>query len=222
MAQDDKVALVGELLARCAPWVRAYVGPRLWEVMDVECPVEPGRYYRMHDGKMAAENGGVALVEHDVILVAITCSLPYVRDTLHHEIWHVADLRAGGLNQEDVAAVDASVARGVAQPTAYLNSAWERRARAYAAWAVAYDEGWRPAAILGIPLSRTDRVFGYVYSGSYARDVAARRRIRPRLLPGQAAARRAISAAKSLVKVATAWPVLPVVAASAVYLFLAR
>ncbi len=79
--------------------------------------------------------------------------------------------------------VDRAAARGQPRPGQYLDSAVERRARLYECWASAWDEGWRPVAVLGRPLRRVDRVCAYVRSGRLARDVARGRNVLPRLGP---------------------------------------
>jgi hypothetical protein len=57
----------------------------------------------------------------------------------------------------------------------------------------AYTEGWRPASSADVPILRLDRVFLYVYSGALARDVAAKRCLLPRTLPGVNFGRRVLN-----------------------------
>lgn len=174
MVQSAAVlAAVTTTATRCAPWLRCYVGPRLWSV----CAEDQGDWcscsavwQRLPDGRIEYEHTGLACwpAGAGVVLVARSRGLPKVMTTVHHEIWHAVEHT--GLAPDDVAVIDVVAARGTEQPGHYLASALERRARLYAAWASARDEGWRP----GCPLRRVDRVCEYVYSGGLARDVARR------------------------------------------------
>ena len=191
--------LVRSVATRCVPWVKVVVGPRPW------CDVEPGndlssfrRVRILPDGRQIYELGGQAFRrgevpdgEAEVILVSSWTSPTGALGILHHETWHVVESH---VHEADFDAVNAVVGRGVALPGTYMDSALERRARTYEKWACAYDEGWRPVCLLGIPVSRVDRIFLSVYRGDLAADLAAGRPVAERLFPGERAVR-AVTAA---------------------------
>ncbi len=180
----EALAAVAAVVTRCALWARVYVGPRLWsvaataDVADYDC--RPTVRHQP-DGRTEYEHHGRACWGDRVILCTSAARLPAVLATVHHEVWHEVEHTC--LSAADVAAVDCAAARGDARPGEYLASAVERRARLYEAWASAHDEGWRPAALLGWPLRRVDRVCAYVHSGALARDVARGRAVRSRVGP---------------------------------------
>lgn len=94
-------------------------------------------------------------------------------ETLHHEIWHAVECHH--LSPEAVEIVSTAVEGGRHRPGYYLASAVERRARLYASWACAVDEGHQLVLSkrTGEPVSELDRVFLHVYSGELARAVTA-------------------------------------------------
>jgi hypothetical protein len=121
------------------------------------------------------------------ILIARYANLSVALPTLFHEIWHaVEDL----LDPEDKDVINAAAARGRPYEGYYLSSAIERRARFAESAMMVFEEGHRPISLFGIPLSRTDRIIAYVHNGALARDVAAGKKIGPRLFPGQRMIRR--------------------------------
>lgn len=168
------VDAVAEVCTRCAPWLRCYIGPALW------CMVPDGRslaeYRAVHllpNGRWAARIAGQAWRSADIILVSTAHqSMPEVLDTAHHEIWHAVE---NWLSSVARAVVDAAVADGRAYPSAYLDSAGERRARLYAAWASAVDEGLPLVADprTGLPLGELEHVLHYVYAGRLAAAMVA-------------------------------------------------
>lgn len=141
-----------EIVSRCAAWCRLYVAPRVvHQGQEVDGCYEPG--------------------EPSVIAIAVGGGVISAADTAHHECWHAAE---EWLSDDALAVVSAAVARGVPRPGAVLASAAERRARLYAAWALAIDEGYEvPAAADGTPLGPLDRVFLAVYRGQLAAAVLA-------------------------------------------------
>ncbi len=115
-----------------------------------------------------------------MVLVGVCCGTTSALATLWHELWHALEYY---LPPGDLAAVDRAAAGGIALPGAYLDSAIERRARLAESWLSAYGEGWRPAALLGWPLRRVDRILLHLHSGRLARDVARYGAGRSRLGP---------------------------------------
>jgi hypothetical protein len=206
---EDTLAAMREVATRCVPWVRVYVGPRLWSIADSEEDFACRSVVAdLPDGRKAYEHNGVALLTKGAIMVSAKATLPWVMATLHHEIWHEVERNA--LSREDIEAVTAAVRSGQQRPGGYLDSVYERRARAYEWWACAYDEGWRPVSVAGVPVDRVDRVFLYVYSGSLARD---RRNgaARPQRLPGV----HEVRVAGRMLLSSFAWPFTPIWAAAA-------
>ena len=180
----ETLAAVTAVVSRCAPWVRDYLGPRLWsacDTADVDDYACRPSVRHLPGGRTEYEHHGRACWDKEVILCTSGCRLPAALATVHHEVWHAVERTC--LAAADVAAMDRAAARGDPRPGDYLASAVERRARLYESWACAHDEGWRPAALLGWPLRRVDRVCAYVHSGALARDVARGRAVRPRVGP---------------------------------------
>jgi hypothetical protein len=168
------VDAVADVVSRCAPWLRVYVGPALWQMMpEGRDPSEYREVRRLPDGKLAARIAGQAWSEIGALLVATAhLSMTGVVDTVHHEVWHAVEHR---LSPTAWSVVDSAVAAGRGYPSAYLDSALERRARLYAAWACAVDEGL-PTIVdtrSGLPMGEVESVFAHVYSGRLAAAVAA-------------------------------------------------
>lgn len=196
-------AAVVTTATRCAPWLHVLLGPRLWS----SCPADDRDDYacravwRRVGDTVHYEHRGLACWNAGVLLVAAADLLPGVMAVLHHEVWHAVERH--GLASADVEAVDRAAALGVPQPGAYLSSAVERRARLYESWACAWDEGWRPASVLGWSLRRVDRVCWYVHGGGLARDVSRHGAGLPQHGPARAAA--LLGAAVG--RLAVSWPV---------------
>lgn len=196
----ETLAAVVAVATRCAPWVRLYLGPRLWSVCDTadadDYACRP-TVRHLPGGRTEYEHHGRACWHDGVILCTSAARLPAAMATLHHEVWH--EVERTRLAAADVAAVDRAATRGDPRPGDYLACAVERRARLYESWACAWDEGWRPASVLGWPIRRVDRVCVYVHGGGLARDVARHGAARPQVgLPGMLAQ-------------ALAWPPLAIV-----------
>jgi hypothetical protein len=191
---DSILSAVVEVSARCAPWVRVVMGPRIWSwVREGSDTVDCRTKVRIIDGRLAYEHGGVAWGRpfvpegaDELVMLKSWTNIPYALEILHHELWHVLEYY---ISPEDLDFITATVGHGLPMPGIYLDSQVERRARCYESYARARDEGWRPVRVMGTPVSRTDRIFEYVYSGQLAADVTAKRRIHARLLPGQAPVR---------------------------------
>ena len=191
---DATLEAVREIATRCVPWVCTIVGPQLWLY------AAPGEDLTAYKTVRASEDGRIMVVvaglasrraavpddRREVILLSGGSSTIGVVATLHHEVFHLLEYY---LHEDDLAVVNAAVGAGRELPGDYLDSLIERRARVYEAWASAYDEGWRPTALFGIPLSRLDRVFLSVYHGDVAADRVAGRPSQARLLPGERALR---------------------------------
>ena len=186
----ETLAAVVAVVTRCAPWVRVYLGPRLWSVCDTadadDYACRPVVRHLL-DGRTEYEHHGRSCWDDGVILCTSAARLPAALATVHHEIWH--EVERVRLSAADVAAVDRAAARGDPRPGDYLASAVERRARLYESWACAWDEGWRPASLIGWPLRRVDRVCSYVHSGRLALDVSRGRVVLPRVGPAGMACR---------------------------------
>lgn len=172
----DVLAAIVSTITRCAPWVRLYLGPRVWSTVDA-CEIDAyscrPNVKILPDGCVDYEHHGIAYTTEDVIMIASSARLTAVMPTLHHEIWHSVERMH--LQEDDISVVNRAVVCGQSRPGAYLNSSIERRARLYEAWSTAVDEGWRPMSIAGRPVRRLDRVMAYVYGGYLACDIAAGR-----------------------------------------------
>ena len=168
------VDAIADIVGRCAPWLRCYVGPALWSRLRPDADLrEYPVVRRLPDGGHAGRICGQAWRNLDVILVGTAHhSMPAFLDTVHHEIWHAVEKL---LSPEAQAVVDAAVTDGRAYPSVYLASARERHARLYAAWASAIDEGLPVISDVrtGLPLGELEHVFAHVYSGRLASAVAA-------------------------------------------------
>lgn len=159
-----KIDQVLRTVARCAPWVRVYAGPRIF----LQCST---------DG--ISNPAGVAALSNDpelpsAILMRLDLNLRAFRSTLHHEIWHAVENDA--LNSRTVARLTKAVRLGTEYDgDAYLVSDIERRARAYQAYASLRDEmpEMRFASAPSKPeedLSLAE-IFEAVYSGDLARGL---------------------------------------------------
>ncbi|CAO3460770.1 hypothetical protein [Azospirillum argentinense] len=157
------------LTARCCPWVNCHIGPNLY-VTDLLSGTNGAfwGYYHPNVG------------EYGSIFVNTELRTDRVIETTHHEIWHIV---RPCLRREALAAVDAHVQRGSRWANhAYLNEADERRARAYAHYAMLWDEGCSvPVDTSDIDIGRLGlgkmdhlRVFWSVYSGGAAREIQRR------------------------------------------------
>lgn len=192
--QEETADAVQEIATRCAPWLKVYLGPRLWSVAysdtdsNLSCRANTKR---LIDGSIAYEHLGLACTNGgDAILVAASIRMPAVISTLHHELWHMLERH---LAPDDMDVVNSSIERGESRSGYYLASPIERRARAYESWASAYDEGWRPATICGVIVSRLDRIFSYVHSGDLATELMAGEQVRSRTFPGARIARESLA-----------------------------
>lgn len=186
----ETLEAVRNLATRCVPWVQVLVGPRLWSYNDPEDDLTAFCNLMVSpDGRIMHEIGGQAWSRPHVpdgspeaILLSIWGSTKGALSIFHHEAWHVVEYH---LAPEDFDVVDAAVGAGHAMLGKYLDSAIERRARVYQAWANAHDEGWRPTTLFGVPLSRVDRVFLSDYRGDVAADRAAGRPSPARFSPAK-------------------------------------
>ena len=198
-----------ETATRCVPGIRVFLGPRLWRRRDADgddsYTCRPN-VRQTPDGEIEYEHHGLACYESKIILVAPACRLPSAMNIIHHEIWYSCEHLY--LHPDDIEIVSMSVASGIPQPGAYLDSASERRARQYESWASAVDEGWRPPVLFGWPLRRIDRVYAYVHGGRLARDLARHGAARPQV------------GVWGLLAQAVAWPPLVLVVLMAVVLIL--
>ncbi len=198
-----------DTVARCAPWIRCYLGPVLWHLLPPGRDVGEYRMVRRQpDGSIAAVFVGQAWPRLGIVLVSVALvSYPDVRATLHHELWHAVESR---LAAGDRAAVDSAVRCGVSVPSQYLDSATERRARLYESWTSAHAEGWRPISVSGWPIRRLDRIFWYVHSGGLARDIAARDAARPQNGPLEKMSRAILAGAREAFRwpLCLVWPVV--------------
>ena len=166
---------VAGTVTRCSPWLRLYLGPRLWSVADADADLLACRpvMRRRADGRTEYEHHGLACWESGVLLVAGAARLPAVLATVHHEIWHGVEPL---LSPAALSAVNAAVQDGRPRPGVYLDSAVERRARLYESWASAVDEGHQVVldGRTGLPAAPLDRILAHVYTGRLAAAVAAR------------------------------------------------
>ena len=197
------LSAVQGVVARCAPWLTVYLGPKLWSIADSPADYDcRATVRRRSDGRVEYEHHGLSLTGRDVVMVAASARLPTVLATVHHEIWHAIERH---LHPADLAIVDAAVARGEARPGEYLDSMIERRARSYEYWACARDEGLRPASLCSVLVDRIDRIFEFVHSGALARDRVAGRPIRAQEAPG----RRTLRTIYRLAVASVGWPMTP-------------
>jgi hypothetical protein len=188
---SETLEAIKEVATRCAPWVRVITGPRLWSWNKEGRDESAFGRVRVVNGRLAHEHGGVAWSSDDdkgneLIMVGTFGGTAKIVGCVHHEVWHAVEFH---LSSQDFHFVSATVEHGASRPGFYLASSVERRARCYQAYACARDENWRPLSVMGIPMSRIDRIFEYVYNGGLARDVTAGRPVVTRMLPGHRAAR---------------------------------
>ena len=200
---DETLVAVKEVADRCVPWVKVFVGPRLW------CYTLPGddlsAFIRLSvspDGRSIHEIGGQAFSRPhvpegspEVIITKGWSGTIGALATLHHEIWHIVEYHVAA---GDFEAVDAVAEAGHPLPGYYLKSYAERRARLYQNWACSYDEGWRPVSLCGTPVSRVDRVFLSVYRNDLSADISAGRPAPERLFPGEKTVRALVAAARQV------------------------
>ncbi len=153
-----KLTETARIMPRIAPWVRVYVG----------CNI-----IRIAKGGIREPWGVAALAqvpgEPSAILIEANLALSHYLQVLYHEIWHVIEHDA--LNAEARATLDRECATGSAYDhETYHASKIERRARAFAAWAVLREEA--PSLAVVRPskdgkLSMTE-IFEAVYGGAIA------------------------------------------------------
>lgn len=141
-------AAVRAIMSRCVPWLNLRIGATL----------------DRNDGAV-----GEWIASESAICVATKDGFCDAIDTVHHEIWHALDL-GGWLSSSAVAAVDEMAAGGIEVPTDYMRSPHERRARLYAAFARALDEG---LCVRIMPDDLAVRVMFSVYTGELGREVVS-------------------------------------------------
>ncbi|MBB3174545.1 hypothetical protein FHR90_002390 [Endobacter medicaginis] len=149
---EASTMLVHSAVRRCVPWARCITVPAVWKIGSEELY-----------GLAMAQAPGVP-----PIVVVSMCMQPYeyLHNTAYHEIWHVAERL---IRDDLIANLDAEMRRGFTYGSSkYIDSSIERRARAFASYAVSREMGLTYAAA---PIDTTHGMFEYVYSGEFASEI---------------------------------------------------
>jgi hypothetical protein len=178
---DAKIAVITEIVSRCAPWLHVLAGPALRKTADGPLPdlsafreVDQGA-----DGRLTYSVSGCAWHfdgqshgQSPLIAIRTALGLTLVKSTVHHELWHAIEEH---LSDEELAIVTAAALKGDPMPGSYLDSAVERRARLYEHFASYIDFGGACATVNGQIALPLQGVFWRVYSGELSRDVTTGR-----------------------------------------------
>ncbi len=171
---DDAASFVSETLTRCAPWVTAYLVPRLRSrqtgYMVAGGLVEDRSQTRLAGLATQDDNG------RPVVFLSTDRALEWIRITAHHELWHQVE---AVLSIEANARLQACLSpyQHVTAHDDYHRSPSERLARAYGHYASQCDD----LAAIGAPIpvmgSGDTQViydaFAEVWSGRFATAIKA-------------------------------------------------
>lgn len=141
------LSMVAEVATRITPWTTWYAAPGWFG---------------------SAEFGGQAWWKKNVAILKATLDPPAAVHVAYHEAWHLCEDR---MSPEVLAELDAALAAGPAWPGDYHPRPKERRARAFACFAMLLTEGCRLPMVPGGPSEAA--LFWHVYSGAFARELLA-------------------------------------------------